>query len=88
MPLDTLISIRVGLKGVVKLADLKIDLTNFEKLSPLAQDVPGSFLYSNRDDGFAIEGGGDYVSALIYGPQAKDDHLRCSHRPSSMKIRN
>lgn len=76
VPPGTVIVINVGMKGVVKLADLNIDLTDFKKL-PGDEDIPGSFIYKNDEDGFAIEGGGDYVSALIYGPRAKDEHLRC-----------
>ena len=73
---DTVISIMVGMKGVVRLADLKVDLTDFKKW-PGDEDVPGSFIYKNDEDGFAIRGGGDYVSSLTYFPPAKDDHLRC-----------
>lgn len=83
VPPDTVIAIRVGMKGVVKLAELKIDLTHFKK-GPGADDVPGSFVYMNRDEGLAIEGGGDYVTALIYGPRAKDDQVRC---PANSDIR-
>jgi hypothetical protein len=82
VPPDTVIFIRVGMKGVVKLVDLNIDLANFKK-SPGAEDMVGSFVYKNDEEGFAIEGGGDYVSALIYGPRAQDDHLRCDYKPST-----
>ncbi|MDQ2975097.1 MAG: hypothetical protein M3R69_06770 [Acidobacteriota bacterium] len=76
VPPDTVTVIRVGMKGVVKLADLNIDLTKFKKW-PGDEDVPGSFFYKNDEDGFAIEAGGGDVSALIYGPEAKYDYLRC-----------
>ena len=86
VPVDTVTSIRVGLKGINRLADLRLDLTKFKK-GPGDYDVPGSFVYSNAEEGFAIEGGGDHVSALIYGPRAKDDYLRCRRdsRPLQMK---
>ena len=76
VPPDTVILIRVDLKGVVRLADLKIDLTNFKKWRG-DEDVPGSSLYRNANEGFAIETGGGYVSALTYMPRAKDNYLRC-----------
>jgi hypothetical protein len=76
VPPGTVTLIRVGLKGVVKLADLKLDLTRFEKW-PGADDVPGSFVYVDKDEGFAVDGGGEFASALIYMPGAKDDRLRC-----------
>jgi hypothetical protein len=76
VPPDTVIVIRVGMKGVVKLADLNIDLTNFKKL-PGDEDVPGSVVYKNEEEGFAIEAGGGYVGDLIYMPEAKYDYLRC-----------
>jgi len=81
VPVDTVVSIRVDLKGVVRLADLGLDLTQFKKL-PGDDDVPASFVYSNAEEGLAIEGGGEYASALIYGPRLKDNHLRCPHRSS------
>lgn len=84
VPVDTVVSIRVGLKGIVRLADLGLDLTQFKKL-PGDDDVPASFVYSNAEEGLAIEGGGEYASALIYGPRAKDDYLRCRHIPSPKK---
>jgi hypothetical protein len=74
----TVTGIRVDLKGVVTFADLKIDLTHFKK-SRLAEDVPRSFIYSDAEEGLAIEGDDRYVSTLIYGPRTKDAHLRCPH---------
>jgi hypothetical protein len=76
VPPDTVTLIRVGMKGVVKLADLKIDLTHFKRWQS-DEDVPGSSIYKNEEDGFAIEAGGEYVSALVYTARAADDHLRC-----------
>jgi hypothetical protein len=76
VPVDTVLSIHVDLKGIVRLADLGLDLSQFKK-SRLADDLPASFVYSNAEEGFAIEGGGEYVSTLIYGPRQKDNHLRC-----------
>jgi len=84
VPPGTVIVIRVGMKGVVKLADLKIDLTNFRKV-PGDEDVPGQFSYVNEEEGFAIDTGGDYVSALTYGPRAKDDYLRCPGKREKYK---
>lgn len=81
VPPDTVTGIYVDLKGIVRLADLGLDLSQFKK-SRLADDVPGSFIYSNAKEGFAIEGGGEYASALIYGPHAEDNYLRCSNKPS------
>jgi len=52
------------MKGVVRLADLNIDLTNFKK-QPGDEDVPGHFYYENEEEGLAIDTGGGYVSALI-----------------------
>jgi hypothetical protein len=78
VPPDTVTLIRVDFKGVVRLADLKIDLADYKKW-PGDEDVPGSLLYKNERDGFAIETGGTYVSALTYMPPSKDDHLRCHH---------
>ena len=79
VPPGTVISIRVGVKGVVKLADLNLDLTHFQKW-PGDDDVPGSFVYVDKEDGFAVEGGGAFVSPLIYMPGAKDDRLRCPRK--------
>jgi hypothetical protein len=79
---DTVVLIRVDMKGVVRLSDLKLDLGNFEKL-PGDYDVLGSARYWDEKEGFAIEGGAGYVSALIYTPEAKDEHLRCP--PNSSK---
>jgi hypothetical protein len=84
VPLGTVTVIRVGLKGVVKIADLRIDLSKFKKEAG-DPDVPGHFYYVNEGEGFAIDTGGDYVSALIYGPRAKDDYLRCRHNSSQPK---
>lgn len=76
VPPDTVTSIYVGMKGIVRLADLGLDLSQFKK-SRLADDLPGSFIYDNAKEGLAIEGGEEYVTALIYGPRAEDNHLRC-----------
>lgn len=85
VPPDTVTSIRVNLKGLVRLADLKLDLSQFKKLR-LADDVPRSFIYTNEKEGLDIEGGNEYASALIYGPRLEDNHLRCSP-PSPAEIR-
>ncbi|HXT64153.1 MAG TPA: hypothetical protein VN696_14035 [Pyrinomonadaceae bacterium] len=82
VPPDTVTGIYVGLKGIVRLSDLGFDLSQFKK-SRLADDVPGSFSYSDAKEGFAIEGGEEYASALIYSPRAEDDYLRCDHKPST-----
>jgi hypothetical protein len=81
VPPGTVTSIYVGLKGVVKLADLKLDLTRFQEW-PGDYDVPGSFVYVDKEEGFAVEGGGEFASALIYMPGAKDDRLRCPRKPA------
>src|SRR5437870_6017355 len=54
----TVTLIRLEMKGVVKLADLKIDLTKFKKW-PGDEDVPGSVIYKDAKNGFAIEAGGE-----------------------------
>jgi hypothetical protein len=83
VPSDTVTLIRVDFKGLIKLSDLAVDLTKFEK-RPGDEDVPGQLSYVSQEEGFAIEtGSAGYVGALIYGPQAKDNHLRC--RPDSRK---
>jgi len=82
VPPDTVIVIRVGLRGVVKIADLHIDLSKFKKEAGGDPDVPGNFFYENEEEGLAIDTGGGYVRALIYGPRAKDDYLRCRHNSS------
>ncbi|SRR5258706_10501519 len=79
VPPDTVTVIRVGMKGVVKLADLKINLTHFKRWQS-DEDVPGSYIYKNEEDGFAIEVGGEYVSALIYTAREADDRLRCPRK--------
>jgi len=44
------------------------------------------FANSNAEEGFAIEGGGEYVGALIYSPRAKDNYLRCRRVSPSRQV--
>ena len=86
VPVDTVVSIYVTLKGVNRLADLGLDLTRFKKTQG-DYDVPGSFRYSNAEEGFGLEGGEEYVNALIYGPRTKDERLRCPRDSPPLKTK-
>jgi hypothetical protein len=63
VPPDTVTGIYVDVKGIVRLTDLGLDLSQFKK-SRLADDVPGSFIYDNAKEGFTIEGGDEYAKRV------------------------
>lgn len=72
----TVTLIRVEVKGLVKLADLKLDLTHFKR-QPGDDDLPDHFYYVNKKEGFSIEVGRGYVGSYIYEPPAKDNYRHC-----------
>jgi hypothetical protein len=72
----TVTLIRVEVKGLVKLADLKLDLTHFKR-QPGDDDLRDHFYYVNRKEGFSIEVGRGYVGGYIYEPPVKDNYRRC-----------
>jgi hypothetical protein len=74
----TVLLISVEVKGLVKLADLKLDLSDFQK-EPGDYDLPDHFYYVNRKQGLSIEVGRGYVGSYTYGPPAKEYHRRCSN---------
>ncbi len=73
VPPDTVTLIRVGVKGEVKLVDLKLDLSDFQK-EPGDNDLPDHFYYVNRKQGLSIEVGRGYVGSYTYFPSAKEYH--------------
>jgi hypothetical protein len=65
-------------KPKLKLSELAIDMTKFKKRQgTLIQE----FLYGDEEEGLTLDVYEDeiqaFVQAFIYGPAAKDRHLRC-----------
>ncbi len=81
VPRDTVISIRVTPKQRLRLPDLRLELSKYERVrDPLVQTHT---YYTNKEEGLryeVFEGGGedDGLSLHIYyEPAAKDANLRC-----------
>lgn len=74
VPADTVLKITVVPKPSPRLSDLKIDENRFEKQTG---HIEGNILYVDEEEGFSIEVSGGMVRAFVYGPDAKDKHLRC-----------
>ena len=80
VPSGTVTMIRVYPQTKVMLSDLKIDLNRFNKF--INPHVGDSIVYSNKEDGIAIDTipNGEVVS-IQYFPREKDSHLRCPAVP-------
>jgi hypothetical protein len=76
VPNDTVLLIRIYPKPRTHLADLRMDLSRFEKRPDIAQ----ASLYVNEEDGITLVASGDEVTGVYYGPAASDRKLRCPTR--------
>jgi hypothetical protein len=73
---QTVTVIRVGLKNHIPLSETGIDLSKLKKI-PGDSDVEGHFYYTNIQDGFSYEVGGNFLMGYIYEPASKNENLRC-----------
>jgi hypothetical protein len=82
VPKPTVTFIRVAPRKETYLADLKLDLSKFQKERG-DYDVPTHFYYINESEGFSISvhemlnNSGALIGAFVYGPESKDARLRC-----------
>ncbi|MDQ3802536.1 MAG: hypothetical protein M3416_01580 [Acidobacteriota bacterium] len=81
VPRDTVIQISVAPKEKVRLPDLQIDLSKYEKAKDPLMQV--HTYYTNKEEGtryVVFEGGGEDGGKILntyYEPAAEDRHLRC-----------
>lgn len=90
VPRDTVLQISVAPKGKLRLSDLHIDLSKYERVRDPSVQVHTH--YVNKEEGIryeVFEGGGEYAGTVLstyYGPAATDANLRCpgtaAKRPS------
>ncbi len=71
---DTVISISITLREDLKVADLKI--RDLERLKWYT-DASGATYYHDRGRGIEYQVQGTMVTAITYGPMARDMRLRC-----------
>jgi hypothetical protein len=71
----TIIRIIIKPEKKLKLSDLKIDLSKFEKREDT--HLEGIFYYVNDEDGIVITETNGRVKAIRYVPMAKDEYLAC-----------
>lgn len=71
---DTVVNISITLSKDLKVADLKI--RDLERLKWYTDDS-GATYYHDRVKGIEYQIEGDMVTAIAYGPMAKDKRLRC-----------
>lgn len=74
VPRDTVVNISITLREHLKVADLKIrDLARFKWYT----DDSGATYYHDRGKGIEYQVQGEMVTAITYGPMARDVRLRC-----------
>ena len=71
---DTVINISITLKNDLKVADLKV--RDLERLKWYT-DKSGATYYRDRSKGIEYQVQGEMVTAITYGPMARDTKLRC-----------
>jgi hypothetical protein len=75
VPAETVVWITVIPKERPKLSDLKIDENRFKKKQ--TGHIKEEFDYCDEENGLTITVYEGVVQEFIYGPTAKDQHLRC-----------
>ena len=71
---DTVVNISITLSKELKVADLKI--SDLESLKWYTDDS-GATYYHDRSRGIEYQVQGELVTAITYGPMARDARLRC-----------
>jgi hypothetical protein len=86
VPKDTVITIAVTFfpQHWVKLSELKLDLSKFEKFSD--EEFPGLFYYVSNEAGLNIATDDAVVSSIAYFPAKKDWHLMCREAAPNKRI--
>jgi hypothetical protein len=74
VPIDTVVWITVYPKPHPRLSDLDIDKTKLKARQGLHVE---EFYFDNEEEGLTLEVYEGMVQAFIYGPTAKEQHLRC-----------
>ena len=74
VPVDTVVWITVYPKPNPRLSDLDIDKSRFKARQGAH---PEESYFDNEEEGLTLEVYAGMVQALIYGPTAKEKHLRC-----------
>lgn len=74
---DTVTGINITLRRQPLVEETGIDLTKFKKIKG-DYDLVGHYYYSNSEDGFAIEvGGNNHVMGYLFSPGSKHKKLLC-----------
>jgi hypothetical protein len=82
VPLGTVTGIWVKPKSLVKIEDLNLNISKFEKV-PGPSDTYGLFYYVDREEGFSVGISNGLVTEYTYVGTAKDAYLRCPGPPRS-----
>ncbi len=75
VPVDTVVWITVHPKSRPQLSDLSIDESKFEKRP--GGHIEDLIYYVNEEEGLTLLVSEGIVQTFLYGPTAKDKHLRC-----------
>lgn len=85
VPPDTVTSIRVAPKARLRLTDMSIDESKYEKTD--GGHLTYVFYYTNKEEGIQLEVIKDAVVNITYFPNVKDTHLRCpDNRPKPPQL--
>jgi hypothetical protein len=85
VPPDTVTSIRVAPKAQLRLSDLSIDESKYERTD--GGHLPYVFYYTDKERGIQLEVIKDAVANIAYFPGAKDNHLHCpDNRPKPPQL--
>ena len=79
---DTVVNISITLNRELRVRELKIK--NFRKLKWYT-DSSGATYYHDRSRGIEYQVEGDLVTAITYGPEAKDKTLMCNKHAPRLK---
>ena len=79
---DTVVNISITLNRELPIRELKI--RNFRQLKWYT-DRSGATYYHDRSRGIEYQVEGDLVTAITYGPEARDRTLMCNKRATRMK---
>lgn len=85
VPPGTVLSVERFLKKPVRIDNLKLDLTKYEKMFT---DSLNEVVYKNYNDGIEFRAVSESVVWFAYTPTPKDNHRLCRNKPESQLGKN
>ena len=81
VPADTVIRIGIAPKKSLRISDLHIDISKYEKIDH--PHISGMLSYVNEEDGITVNTRYENVEMIFYGPTVKDIQLNCSSKSTA-----